>query len=227
MATQLQLAPPAHFTLRRATLADADAVCRFSRASFSATFGHLYSSADLATYLEESLSLSFFQGALTDSLRALWIALTDEAGEALVVGYALAGPVCVPHAAARPVDGELLKLYVAEAFKGRGVAQALLAPAVAWVRAGRCCADAVALAESFAPGGTPPCVYVGVWSENFRAIAFYSRTGCRVVGEYLYEVGGARDRELIMRLDPLDGGAGGGGEGDSKERKPPAREWSI
>ncbi len=42
-------------------------------------------------------------------------------------------------------------------------------------------------------------IYIGVWSENYRAQRFYQRRGFEWCGEYLYVVGDARDREWILR----------------------------
>jgi ribosomal protein S18 acetylase RimI-like enzyme len=49
-------------------------------------------------------------------------------------------------------------------------------------------------------------IYIGVYSENHRAIAFYNKYRFEKVGEYIYEVGKNRDREFI--LCELDNTAG-------------------
>ena len=189
--TAAPCAPPSQPRLRRATAADADAVCAFGRQAFCDTFAHLYSKADLDHYLNESYTPAVFAAYVRNSLMALFVA-EDKVGDA-ILGYSLAGPVVVPHAEAWPADGELRKLYVAQAAKGTGIAQALLALCVEWVRGGQCCASG--------PGHERARTYLSVWSENRRALAFYRRAGFAVVGEYLYEVGEARDLELIMRLE--------------------------
>ena len=45
----------------------------------------------------------------------------------------------------------------------------------------------------------PRTLWVGVWSENTGAQRFYARRGFVPVGEYLFHVGEARDREFILR----------------------------
>ena len=48
-----------------------------------------------------------------------------------------------------------------------------------------------------------PCtLWIGVWSENLGAQRFYARRGFGIVGEYIFPVGRARDREFIMRRTP-------------------------
>ena len=193
-------AAPVAFSLRRATPADASAAAAFGRAAFTATFAHLYSAADLARYLDGIYTAPRFEAWARDP-RMLVTLAEEQSGN--IVGWALAGPVELPHAEARPaVDGELRKLYVAEAVKGRGVARELLDASVDVLREPRRHSDDEA----------PPRVYLGVWSENARAISFYKKNGFVVVGSYVPEgwaglpldgapQGAARlDCELIMRL---------------------------
>jgi RimJ/RimL family protein N-acetyltransferase len=41
-------------------------------------------------------------------------------------------------------------------------------------------------------------IYIGCYSENHRAIAFYNKYKFEKVGEYVYAVGKMRDREFIL-----------------------------
>jgi ribosomal protein S18 acetylase RimI-like enzyme len=97
---------------------------------------------------------------------------------------------------------------VAEAAKGRGVARALLDASVDFLRNGDSGGGALVEGSST----PPPRVYLGVWSENARAIAFYKKCGFSVVGTYVPEGWAglplddapqdsvSLDCELIMRL---------------------------
>ena len=225
-----------HFRVRRAAPADAPAAAAFGRAAFSAAFGFLYAPEALARYLDAVYAPAAVAAWLRNP-RMLLVLAEEAVGEAdagavadagaeadapaahtmtaapPIVGFALAGPVEVPHSdARRAADGELRKLYVAEAATGRGVAQALLAPCVRWVREGRCRAADADAADGTAGEEQPARVYLGVWSENARALAFYRKCGFAVVGEFVPEGwvemracdGGERrsDVELVMRLNP-------------------------
>ncbi len=70
---------------------------------------------------------------------------------------------------------------------GSGVAQKLMDASLAWL-------------ENIYQNN----IFVGVYSENFRAQKFYSRYGFKKVGEYGFPVGDHIDREFIMTLNPVE-----------------------
>ena len=79
--------------IRRATPADADALSAIGVRTFVDTFGHLYPPEDLQAFLRDSHTAASYARYLGDPAYALWV-LEDERG---VHGYALAGPVQLPH----------------------------------------------------------------------------------------------------------------------------------
>lgn len=181
-------------TVRVASGEDAAELAAFARALFTSTFGHLYSEADLSSYLDETHALPVVTGWVSGGSSRACLAVTP-AGH--IVGYTLAGPCTLPHSHASsgltgsPCDsGELKKLYVQRDYCGKGVADALMAASVGWLR------------SSF-PGRR---IFLSVWSDNHRALAFYSKPAWSFacVDEYLYVVGEARDREFIFADSPPD-----------------------
>ena len=78
---------------------------------------------------------------------------------------------------------QLSQLYVAAAWQGAGIAQALMS----WV-----------LDTARADGA--PALALTVWEENDRAKRFYARYGFVHVGDYAFQTGNQVDRDLIMRL---------------------------
>lgn len=164
--------------LRRAELADAEALAAIGAATFTETFGHLYPPADLARFLAEAHSPERVRADLADPAKALWLA--QVAGE--TVGYALAGPCNLPHPEVRPEDGEVKRLYLLRRAQKGGLGGRLLDAALGWLlEAG------------------PRTVWIGVWSENFGAQRLYERRGFVKVGEYGFTVGQTIDREFILR----------------------------
>jgi GNAT superfamily N-acetyltransferase len=166
--------------IRRAGAADAGVLSELGTSTFVDSFGHLYSADDLAAFLAEHHSPAACARTLADPGYAVW--LLEEDGVAL--GYALAGPCGLPHADARPGDGELKRLYLAREAQNGGDGGRLFEAALAWLER-----------------DGPRPVWISVWSENFGAQRFYARHGFAKVGEYEFVVGRQRDHEFMFRRD--------------------------
>jgi ribosomal protein S18 acetylase RimI-like enzyme len=167
--------------VRRAVPTDAAVLAALGASTFIEAFGHLYSADDLQAFLDESHAVSAYETLLRSPLYALWLA--EDQGEA--IGYALAGPCGLPHADAKPEDGELKRLYVSGNAQGSGVGARLFDEALAWLeREG------------------PRTLWISVWSENHGAQRFYARYGFEKAGEYEFIVGRQRDHEFMFRRIP-------------------------
>lgn len=164
--------------IRRAVPADAAVLAELGARTFTEAFGQLYSQEDLQAFLEESHSVAAYATLLDSPAYAVWLAVEGDEP----VGYALAGPCGLPHAAARPGDGELKRLYVSARAQGRGIGAKLFDAALAWLER-----------------DGPRTLWISVWSENYGAQRFYARYGFAKAGEYAFIVGRQRDREFIYR----------------------------
>ena len=168
-------------TIRRATTEDAAALAELGTATFIESFGQLYVPRDLQAFLEESHSVEAYAKVLANPHYALWIAIR----EGRAIGYAQAGPCGLPHADAKPGDGELKRLYLLKSEQNGGVGRALFDKALAWLER-----------------DGPRTLWISVWSENLGAQRFYGRYGFEYAGEYAFIVGEQRDREFMYRRLP-------------------------
>ena len=169
--------------IRRATAADAAALSRIGRETFTITFGHLYPPEDLAAFLDESHSETAYAKLLADPRYGLWL-LGDDAGAGRALGFAVAGPCGLPHPDVAAADGELKRLYLLPEIQNGGWGAKLFAEAVDWLqREG------------------PRRLWISVWSENLGAQRFYARHGFAKVAEYEFPVGRQRDIEFMYRRD--------------------------
>ena len=173
-------AASAAMTIRRAVVADAEALSTLAALTFTETFGHLYPPEDLAAFLAEAYAPARQQAILAHPDYAVWLLERD--GEA--IGHAAAGPCGLPHAEVAPGDGEIKRLYVRRGYQGAGLGARLCDAAMDWL-----------LRDG------PRTLWLGVWSENLGAQRFYGRLGFRHVGEYEFPVGRCRDREFIFRRE--------------------------
>jgi len=164
--------------IRHATPNDATALAILGARLFSENFAYLYDPRDLAAFLAESYSPEYF----LQELKHCTILLAMDGAD--IAAYAKLGALSLPAPAPKKGAAELHRLYIASGYQGQGLGHAMMQEIL-----------------------SQPCmkaaseIYLGVWENNFRAQKFYAGYGFLVVGEYLYPVGGHRDRELIMRLE--------------------------
>ena len=162
---------------RDGTAGDVPAVDTLFRTSFVETFGHLYREQDLAAFLA-----GFTREAWAREVRdpAFEFRLAFEDGEP--AGFAKLGPLVLPIEPAGEAI-ELRQLYLPARFHGLGIARELMN----WVlaRARRRGADEL---------------YLSVYTDNWRAKAFYRRYGFVYVKPYAFMVGKQADEDEIWRL---------------------------
>lgn len=186
-----------HLSIRAATPADLPKIDRVFRTSFCDTFAHLYQQRDLDRFLGD-FTPEAWRREYDDPNFAFQVGEIDGA----VVGYAKVGPNKLPHVAAEGTL-ELKQFYLLKAAHGSGLAQRLMA----WV-----------IEEARARGAER--LALSVFSENWRAQAFYGRYGFFERGPVTFMVGDHPDedrvwvRELgpppkVWRARALDGTAHG------------------
>jgi diamine N-acetyltransferase len=165
-------------TLRRATVNDAAALAALGAATFTETFSHLYPAQDLQAFLLDSHSVDAWRQKLSDSGRAVWIALDGDAP----IGFIAVGPCKLPVENLESTAGEIHQLYVLSSHHNLRLGSRLIDLGLQWLDS---------------QGRAP--LYIGVWSENFGAQRFYARYDFKKIGEYGFPVGTTVDREFILR----------------------------
>jgi diamine N-acetyltransferase len=175
-------------SIRRACARDTRTLTALARETFLSTFGHLYPPEDLSAFLAAAYGDDQQGHEIADPARLNLIA---ELGGA-PVGFAQAGPLKLPIDPRQDrAPLELYRLYTIQPVHGLGIAQMLITETLDWMAA-------VGAGDAF----------LGVWSQNARAQAFYRRHGFTVVGGYQFPVGRVLDDEFIMRRplapEPVD-----------------------
>ncbi len=166
-------------TYRDATVADAGVVAAIGARTFTATFGHLYSPANLAAFLANHAPDRWAAALAGDAS----VRLAEADGGA--IGYARIGPLTFDVDAERGGRAglQLYQLYVDPEYHGTGVAGALLDWAAAHARE-RGAAD----------------LWLSVFVDNPRARRFYARGGFEEVKPYTFMVGDHADDDILCRL---------------------------
>ncbi len=166
------------FAIRSATVADAAAISDLFHRSFTATFGHIYPPEDLAGFLA-GCPQERFEGEIQSADFATFVGHDADGG---LLGYCTLGPQDLG-VELEEKSWVLRQLYLDEAAKGSGLAQALMQHAVAEARARQV-----------------DNLYLTVWVENHRARRFYDTHGFEEVGQYAFVVGSTVDDDRILRL---------------------------
>ncbi len=163
-----------HF--RTAGPEDALTLSALGQRTFTETFGHLYRPEDLAAFLENH-AVDRWRQELADP--RFVVRLGEAEGEA--AAFIKLGPPSLPMKLQAPTI-ELRQFYLLEPWHGTGVAQDMMA----W-----------ALAEARKRGAEE--IALSVFTDNHRARAFYARHGFEEIGTYHFMVGAHADIDIIMR----------------------------
>jgi diamine N-acetyltransferase len=166
-------------SLRPAIAADAEALASFAAKVFPLGGRPGADPADLARFISSELNPNKFREFIADPEASLILAVHEEH----IAGLALAIRNCAHAQIEAACPGELRKLYVDPQHHGKGVANALMQQALNSLQ--------------------PPAdvVWLSVFSENARAIAFYQRWGFRIVGTQKFMVGNDPQEDFLMRRD--------------------------
>jgi GNAT superfamily N-acetyltransferase len=174
---------PPGLTVRPCHPSDAARLAELMARTFREAFGAMNRPEDLAAHLARSYGEEQQRAELHDPAVSVLFAEID--GEP--VGYAtLRTGAYVPGCVAGPKPIELWRFYLDQPWIGRGVAQPLMdtVKRVARERGGR-------------------TLWLGVWEQNPRGIAFYRKSGFASVGTHVFHVGDDPQTDVVMAC-PLD-----------------------
>jgi ribosomal protein S18 acetylase RimI-like enzyme len=180
--------------VRAATRSDAAALSELGAETFRDTFEGDNTPEDMAQYLAAAFTPDRQAAEIADPAGVVLVAeIGEESGVSPLVGYAhlVSGPA--PTSVTGPAPLELKRLYVARAWHGRRVAQALM--------------DAVIDAASARGAQT---LWLGVWEHNTRAAAFYAKYRFVRVGEHTFMLGADAQTDWLLARSIVDAPASAG-----------------
>jgi len=178
--------------IRPASITDAPRLSRLGAATFRETFEGENTPEDMARYLAAAFTPERQAAEIADPAGTVLLAERrgprGDTDDAELVGYVhlVSGPA--PEAVRGPSPLELKRLYVARAWHGHGVAQALMDAALDAARARG--------AET---------LWLGVWERNPRAAAFYAKYGFARVGEHTFVLGADAQTDWLLARPLGDG----------------------
>ncbi len=165
--------------IRRAKASDASALANLAERTFRDTFSAQNMVTDIDFHCASNFGTEIQGREILDPNCVTLLAEVDEALSAYAQVRLRSHQQCV--LAERPC--ELLRLYVSGEFLGRGLAHELMPEILAT-----------------AASSDADVIWLGVWEENPRAIAFYRKYGFEIVGAHEFRLGEEIQRDLVMAV---------------------------
>lgn len=172
--------------IRAAGPDDAAAVAALARETFIDTYSEFNTPQDMALHVMRNFGSDIQRREIEDDAISTVVALHD----GRLLGYAQGqfsstprGVATLQPAPSRP--WEIRRFYVHRDAHGRGIAQQLMRGV---------------LQQASARGAD--AVWLGVWSRNSRAQAFYRKSGFEVIGETTFTLGSDPQLDFVM-LKPI------------------------
>ena len=164
-----------HF--RQCTMDDLAELQAISSKTFFETFAAQNTPEDMDAYLKSAFSLEKLRAELLEP---------DSAFYFLFVGSELAGYLKLNSSGAQTEIHsedclEIERIYLDKRFQGKGLGNCLIDKAI-----------------EIARQRGKRTLWLGVWENNTRALAFYEKNGFRKVGEHNFVIGSDRQTDFIM-----------------------------
>jgi ribosomal protein S18 acetylase RimI-like enzyme len=167
--------------IRRGKAEDAASLAELGARTFSETFAATNTAEDMAAYLESAFSPEQQAAELADPRATFQIAETGEINR-VAVGYAMIRCGDVPQEVSGNKPIELVRLYVSQETLGSGVGAALMQACIY---------------EAKQRGYET--LWLGVWEQNDRALAFYRKWNFQEVGTHVFQLGNDPQTDILMQ----------------------------
>lgn len=158
---------------------DAVHFAEISERLFRDAFGSMNDPAQMDTYCAAHFGYARQEAELGDRDRVTFLGENGGRIIAYVTLHAKCAPTTTTLPGSQPVEIE--RFYVDPDLHGTGVAQTLMARAIEWAN------------EQGAD-----VIWLGVWQENPRAIAFYRKSAFEVIGVQIFMLGTEVQHDYVM-----------------------------
>lgn len=162
------------------TLNDVEKLQAISRITFSQTFMEHNTAEDMEAYLNKSFSISQLNSEIANANSEFYFALDGE----IVVGYLKVNMGVAQTEKKDLAAFEIERIYVDQAYLGKKIGQLLFEKAIELAKAKN---------KSY--------VWLGVWEENHRALAFYKKNGFVPFDKHIFKLGNDEQTDIMMKLE--------------------------
>lgn len=161
-------------------LNDVEKLQAISRITFTQTFMEHNSAEDMDAYLNKSFSISQLSSEIDNADSEFYFAQEDE----MVIGYLKVNTGAAQTESKDLNAFEIERIYVDAAFLGKKIGQLLFNKAIELAKAKN---------KSY--------VWLGVWEENHRALAFYKKNGFVPFDKHIFKLGNDEQTDIMMKLE--------------------------
>ena len=167
-------------TIRPATPADVLPLQQISIATFTDTYAVYNTPENMQLFIEANYNTQQLLDELGSPAMQYHLAyLVDE-----LVGYIKLRTTENPPELAGKKHIEIERIYVLPAFKGRHIGKQMIEQAV-----------------NIACENQYETIWLGVWDQNTKAQAFYTKQGFTIFGEHAFVLGDDRQRDWLMKKE--------------------------
>lgn len=151
-----------------------------SKQTFYETFAAVNTAENMEKYLTEGYSLTKLTSEINDPNVGFYFAKSDQE----IMGYLKINSGQAQTELRDENALEIERIYVLKQFQGQAVGKALFEKSLQLAR----------------EAGVE-FLWLGVWEENHRALAFYRKNGFTEFGKHLFKLGEDEQTDLMMKLD--------------------------
>jgi ribosomal protein S18 acetylase RimI-like enzyme len=166
--------------LRECTMDDLVTLRELASETYSDTFGHMNTPANMKAYLERAFNIDKLRDELSNSSSNFYFLCAD--GE--LAGYPKLNEYEAQTDIHDPQSLEIERIYIRKEFQGKGLGSFLIEKAI-----------------EIASSRKKSYVWLGVWERNHKAISFYEKHGFYVIGAHPFLMGEEEQTDFIMRKD--------------------------
>lgn len=161
-------------------LNDVEKLQAISRITFSQTFTEHNNDEDMNAYLNKSFSITQLTSEIANVDSEFYFAQEGE----MVIGYLKVNTGAAQTESKDLNAFEIERIYVDTAFLGKKIGQLLFNKAI-----------------ELANAKNKSYVWLGVWEENHRALAFYKKNGFVPFDKHIFKLGNDEQTDIMMKLE--------------------------
>lgn len=167
-------------SIKTVDINDVQKLQAISRITFAQTFNEHNHPDDMQTYLNNSFAIEKLKSEINNPNSEFFFAMDGEK----VVGYL---KINTREAQTEKKDlsaFEIERIYVDQLYQGKKIGQLLFNKAI-----------------EIAKLKKVSYLWLGVWEENHRALAFYKKNGFTPFDKHIFKLGNEEQTDIMMRLD--------------------------